>query len=171
MFGRKIATGCLGAVVVLAMAVPHAGIRWNHTPSMPVGVWLQRPSMGGGYTAGDIVEVCPALTAWERVYVVAGDCPNGREPMLKPIAAIPGDTVSIDSSGVVVNGKPIPDTAALMHDRQGRELHPFPAGQYAVAAGEVWLIVSRSDSLDSRYLGPVSIAAIRGLAVPVWVWK
>jgi conjugative transfer signal peptidase TraF len=171
MFGRKIAAACLGAVVVLAMAVPHAGIRWNHTRSMPIGVWRERPSTAGGYTAGDVVEVCPALAAWERVYVAAGGCPNGREPMLKPIAAIPGDTVLIDSSGVIVNGKPIPDTAALVHDRQGRELHPFPAGRYTVPSGQVWLIVSHSDSLDSRYLGPVSTAAIRGLVAPVWVWK
>jgi conjugative transfer signal peptidase TraF len=136
---------------------------------MPQGVWIERGN--AIYTVGDIVEVCPHLADWERVYLGAGDCPNGLEPMLKPIAAVAGDTVSIDPSGVIINGKPIPDTAVLAHDRQRRELHPYAAGSYTVAAGQVWVIVPRSDSLDSRYLGPVSVANIRGLAAPVWVWR
>jgi conjugative transfer signal peptidase TraF len=171
MFGRKVSAGCLSVVVALAIATPHVGLRLNQSASMPQGIWIERSNAGHAYAVGDIVEACPHLADWQRIYLGAGDCPNGSEPMLKPVAAVPGDTVSVNSLRVVINGKPIPATAPLAHDRQGRTLRPFAAGRYTVQAGEVWLIVPRSDSLDSRYLGPVSIADVRGLAAPVWVRK
>jgi conjugative transfer signal peptidase TraF len=135
---------------------------------MPIGVWLERPSTGA-YTVGTVVEVCPALTAWERVYLAPGDCSTGLEPMLKPIAAVAGDQVVVGPNGVAVNGAAIPNSAPLAHDPSGRLLHPYPAGTYDVAPGQVWLIVPRADSLDGRYLGPVPTADIRSLATPLLV--
>ena len=170
MTRRKAAVGCLSTVVWLALAAPHSGLRWNHTPSMPTGLWLERPAPVG-YVAGDVVEACPVLADWQRVYLSPGDCPGALEPMLKPVAAVPGDQVAVDQNDVSVNGMVLPYSAALTHDSRGRPLHPFPPGTYEVAPGYVWLMVPRRDSLDSRYLGPVAITNIRGLAVPLWVSK
>ena len=168
MIRRNVAAGCLGAVVGLAIVAPHAGVRWNHTPSMPLGLWLERSSIRA-YVTGDIVEVCPALPDRLRVYLAPGDCPTGLEPMLKPIAAVAGDLVVVDQTEMTVNGTAIPNTAPLPRDPSGRPLQPYPAGTYEVAPGQVWLIVPRLDSLDGRYLGPVAVDAIKALATPLWV--
>jgi conjugative transfer signal peptidase TraF len=167
---RKGATICLGAVVVLAAGIPHTGIRWNHTPSMAIGLWLERPS-ARAYVAGDIVEVCPVLPDRLRVYLAPGNCPTGLEPMLKPIAAVAGDQIVVDQAGVTVNGAAIPNTASRPRNPRGRPLQPYPAGTYEVSPGQVWLIVPRPDSLDGRYLGPIPVDAIKALATPIWVFR
>src|SRR3978361_591028 len=92
---RASQIGAIGLASVLAMALAGqaAGIRLNHTASMPIGVWLTHPiDPDHVYTTRDIVEVCPPLAQWEQVYLALGNCPSGREPMLKPIAAIAGDS-------------------------------------------------------------------------------
>ena len=162
----------LAAILGLSFAGQAVGIRLNHTASMPIGVWLARGAYPDHvYAAGDIIEACPPLAPWQQVYLAPGHCPTGREPMLKPIAAVAGDSVAIDGHGITVNGQPIANSAPLAHDTTGRPLQPYVAGTYTVHAGEVWLLVPRADSLDSRYLGPVSVNAIRALAAPVWTWR
>ena len=42
--------------------------------------------------------------------------------MLKPVAAIAGDAVEQTPSGLVLNGKALPDTVALAADSSGRPL-------------------------------------------------
>jgi conjugative transfer signal peptidase TraF len=110
--------------------------------------------------------------ALRRGYIGPGVCPGGTEPLLKPVAAIAGDVVRVTAAGIVVNGMPVPNTAALARDSAGRPLQPVAIGTYPVQPGEVWLLSSlAANSFDSRYLGPVPVAGIRGLARPVWVFK
>jgi len=165
---NKVVIG-LGAVLGAALICPSAGLRFNHTSSMPIGLWIDHPPGGHVYAVGDVVEVCPTVHAWERRYLAPGACPSSLEPMLKPVAAVAGDVVTVGPVGVTVNGKTVPDTAPMGHDSEGRPLQPYPAGRYTVAADQVWLLVPRPDSLDSRYLGPVPIRDIKGLASPLWV--
>src|SRR5690349_11619406 len=94
-----------------------AGIRINHTPSLPMGIWGIEP-LHGQPQQGQIVSVCPPDTdilrkARDRGYVSWGRCPGGYEPMLKPVIAIPGDVVSITARGVTVNGVPVSNSVRL----------------------------------------------------------
>jgi conjugative transfer signal peptidase TraF len=157
-----LSAGGLGAV---------AGVRYNHSPSMPRGLWLERSAEGHSFAAGDIVAVCPPLTAWQRIYLQRGPCQTGLEPILKPIVAVSGDTVIVSTAGVSINGTPAPDSAPLQHDRWGHALAAWPAGTYTVAPGQAWLLAPMPDSLDSRYLGPVEIGYVQALATPMVVWK
>jgi len=43
-----------------------------------------------------------------RGYVSGGECPGQTTPMLKTIAALPGDTVTVSTRGVSVNGQLLP---------------------------------------------------------------
>ena len=70
---------------------------------------------------------------------------------------------------IEVNGSRIAEQPEPARDGAGRPLPGIPAGTYAVAPGQVWLISSYSPrSFDSRYLGPVPISSIRGTVKPLW---
>ncbi len=161
------------AVVVATTVAGHlAGITINATPSMALGLWRRADQPLG---RGVVVIACPPPThalqlGGDRDYLGGGSCPSGYEPMLKPIAAMPGDTVTVRQDGVIeVNGTPLPNSRSLYHDDAGRPLFGFPPGTYPVAPGLVWLISTYSPrSFDSRYLGPVPISSIRGTVAPLW---
>src|SRR5437879_4983501 len=88
------------------------GIRVNFTSSLERGFYVvsQRPS-------ANLVEFCPegeaAATSLERGYrTPGGSCPDGGSPLLKPIAAVPGDQVEVTTYGIRVNGKHISNSTA-----------------------------------------------------------
>lgn len=172
---RRFALALGAAAVTIAgttAALHAAGLRVNTSPSMPVGLWwLERPA---GIARGQVVAVCPPaeppfFEARARRYVAAGDCPGGTEPLLKPIAALPGDMVEVTGRAVVVNGQALANSAPRSTDGAGR---PMPAirGVGRVPAGMVWVVSSHDpDSFDSRYFGPVPVTAIQAAARPLWV--
>jgi type IV secretory pathway protease TraF len=76
-------------------------------------------------------------------------------PMLKRVAALPGQTVCRDGRMITVDGTDLAET--LDRDRRGRPL-PVWQGCQRIGVGEVFLMNRRSkDSLDGRIsacLGP-----------------
>ncbi|MBN8925088.1 MAG: conjugative transfer signal peptidase TraF [Rhodospirillales bacterium] len=174
---RALVTVAAGAIVMAGLAGANTvGLRFNATPSMPVGFW-QMMSNPAQIRRGEVVVLCPPDTAslrmgQERGYIPSGNCPGGSEPLVKPIAAVGGDVVAVSATGVVVNGRPVPDTAQLSRDSAGRPLMPIPAGVYAVAPGEMWLLSGHDPrSFDSRYFGPVPQANVQGVARPLLVLR
>lgn len=160
--------GAMGAMLLAGAA----GFRFNATNSMPVGVWHVRE--GNAIKRGEIVTVClpdaPSQLARQRGYVARGSCPDGAEPLVKPVAAVAGDVVTVQPGGIAVNGRAIPNTAALSRDEAGRPLHGARAGSHVVASGEAWLLSGRDGrSFDSRYFGPVPLSSITAAARPIWV--
>lgn len=150
-----------------------AGYRLNETPSVPLGLWrIETPDRP--LRRGDIVSVCPPdtllfRTAFERGYLSRGRCPSGLQPLLKPIAALSGDRVSISAGGVSVNGVLLKNSRALDHDRKSRSMPRVPYGQTIVGPGEVWLMsASNAAGFDSRYFGQMPVSTIIGIAYPVW---
>lgn len=155
-----------------AAALHAAGWRVNASPSVPVGLWLlEQPASIG---RGQVVAICPPaeppfVEARARRYFADGDCPSGAEPLLKPIAAVAGDTVEVTGGAVVVNGQALANSAPLAADGAGR---PMPAvlGIHQVPAGMVWVVSSHhAASFDSRYFGPLPESAIQAAARPLWV--
>lgn len=163
------------ALVGAAWAAGAAGVRINTTSSMPLGLWRVAP-IHGRPRIGDVVTFCPPENAavrlgYRRGYIGAGKCPSGTEPLIKEVAAVPGDVVKISAAGIAVNGKAIPHTKALTHDPAGRPLRSYPPGSYRVALGNLWTVAPHNPlSFDSRYFGPVPAANIRGIAHPLAVW-
>lgn len=156
------------AVITGAQAL---GYRVNFTASAPTGLWRTVPQAPGATVQrGMIVEVCPpdvgvvhAMIA--RGYLEQGDCPAGNMPLLKPVAAVPGDLVTIaPGQPVSVNGRELPNTT------QAVTMPAYPAGSYKVTANSVWLFSSyEAGSFDSRYYGPVPVENIRSQVLPVLV--
>ena len=149
----------LGFAATEALA-PQPRFVWNASASAPVG--LYRISPRDRYAVGDLVLVRPdARTARflsERRYIPMGT------PLLKRIAALPGDTVCREAGRVLVNGRAA--AAALTRDRQGRAL-PVWSGCRTLRGAEIFLLNAPRASLDSRYFGPIPASGVIGAARPL----
>jgi conjugative transfer signal peptidase TraF len=138
-----------------------AGYRFNTTVSMPSGLYQIHPRASMPLMRGSLVIWCPPNTATFRLakarhYIGQGSCPGNFQPLLKPVAAISGDTVELSSRGIQVNGHLLPRSQPLAVDTAGRQVNTYFHGVYTVKPGEIWLISSHSaHSFDSRYFGPV----------------
>ena len=160
------------AAVALVGAAGAGQVRLNLTESAPIGLYATQP--GAAPKRGSLAVAClpesVGREALARGYLQPGACPGGAESVLKPVAAVAGDTVHITLAGVSVNGAAVPNTAQLDQDGAGRAMQPMPAGIYRVAVGEVWLLSSHSPlSWDARYWGPLPTDAVRATARPLLV--
>ena len=164
------------SVVIVATVVQLFCLGWynfftgqlvlNSSSSMPRGIYrtVNKP-LARGVIVGACIEGPYAKLARERGYLNSGRCPSGVRPVMKFIAAAPGDAVEIRLSGVSVNGEAIPNTRVLEADPRGRYL-PNYIGRYRVYAGEYWVIANYDQgSFDSRYFGPVK--EILGVVEPL----
>jgi conjugative transfer signal peptidase TraF len=94
----------------------------------------------------------------ERGYV------NLREPMLKRIGAVPGDTVILEDGFLYVNGVAARITVAS-RDSRGGELAAWPT-PLILRSGQYWLVSDPDRGFDSRYFGPVHRDAFTHRAEP-----
>jgi conjugative transfer signal peptidase TraF len=139
-------------------------IFFNPSSSAPRGwYWLaSSPSYRLGSLAIAHLPTEAAALAGDRNYIPR------TVPVLKRLAAGPGDRVCEFAGSVRINGRPVADAAT--HDGQGRELRPWigcrtlPARQYFLLNQDI------PQSFDSRYFGPVNETLLLGTAVPVWTW-
>jgi conjugative transfer signal peptidase TraF len=164
---RRIALVAVSVSVGTFQLCGFFGLRFNTSPSLPVGLYIATAD-----SDANLVEFCPvepfATLAIVRGYRDPGACHDGAAPLLKPIIARSGDVVELSARGMFVNGVPIPNTAPLSKDTKGRPLAAWPFGRYVVAPKTVWVASSyHPRSFDSRYFGPVSTAAIRERLKPL----
>jgi len=153
------ATGLL--LSTLGGATPH--YIWNASKSVPIGLYRLQPVKGLSVT--ELVAVRPPdlLAAFLDLN---GYLPIG-VPMLKRVLALPGQTVCRSYLTIAVDG--IDVGQAREHDGRGRPL-PVWHGCRVIADGDVFVMNWQStDSLDSRYFGPLPASAVIGRAVPVWI--
>lgn len=149
------------------------GYRIITTPSVPPGIWKVEP-VHGAIQRGQFVWLCPPdkpffRVAKQRGYIPEGNCLGGYRHLLKPVAAIANDVVSVTPQGIVINGKWLPNSQSQRFDRSGLPLPKLKPGNYRVKQGEVWLISPyHRNSLDSRYFGPINLQQIDGIAHLVW---
>lgn len=90
-----------------------------------------------------------------------------RTPLLKRVGAVAPQEVCVIGGSVRIDG--VPSAAVLPADRWGR---PLPSWSQCrrLRPGELFLLsVTNPASFDSRYFGPVSVAAVIGVARPVWL--
>jgi conjugative transfer signal peptidase TraF len=161
------------AVVALSMGIVFVAaafdLRVNTTRSMPLGLYREVPLR---LERGAWVIFClpeePARLGRERAYLRGGACSNGSQELVKEIAAIPGDHITLSLAGMVVNGRTIPGTAIQAVDHRGRMLFHAALGHRCVHPGELWVLgIDPHVSWDSRYFGPVPIDQVRAAAIPI----
>jgi conjugative transfer signal peptidase TraF len=148
-----------------------AGLRLNLTGSLPVGLYiLSRGEPGRGALVLVCLPVSVAAFAKARGYVPrGGSCPVGLVPVGKRICAIPGDTVTVTPTGLIVNGTLLPNSRPLDMDHKGRPLPRLAIGRYVVERDALWVVSSYSPfSFDSRYFGAVRVGMVRTSARRLW---
>jgi conjugative transfer signal peptidase TraF len=178
--GRALGVTLLGLLGTVALGFG-LGLRINMTSSVPEGLyWMVYRSAAAELHLRavddvrhlDLVVVClpPAIAEFgrRRRYLPAGSCSTGVMPVEKVVVGVPGDVVRTDGRRLVIAGHELPRCGrALRVDPQGAPMRAA-IGEYRLE-GAVWLCGLTSDSWDSRYYGPVPLAAVQGRAYPVIV--
>jgi conjugative transfer signal peptidase TraF len=162
------------AAFAVGLACYGAGVRVNTTKSIPIGLYLTSSS---AIKKGAYVMFCPPTTgvfdeARQRGYIGSGLCPGGYGYLMKKVLAAKADAVTVADDGVRVNGELLPLSAPLKADKAGRPLVRYQANSFELENSEVLLMsdVSRT-SFDGRYFGPINLAQIKAVIVPVFVWQ
>lgn len=163
---RRSARRALYTAIWLALALAlvfGAGLRFNPTPSLPKGIYRVFPGNSGAGVPerNDLVSFCLegefAELALERGYLEPGSCPSGLRPLLKRLAALPGDFVGPSS---------FPIRSVDSHERpMSPALVPG-----VVPPGKALVLADHPGSFDSRYFGFVPLEALQRVE-PVFVFS
>jgi conjugative transfer signal peptidase TraF len=148
-----------GGLGLLSLLPQTPALIWNLSESVPVGLYRIEHK---AFIKGDIVVLDPvgrvrsALTTYG---ILPADW-----LLLKPVAALPGDTVCRSANTVTVNGEPA--ATARIIARDGQSL-PTWSGCYTLQDNDVFVLAPHPASFDGRYLGPVDTGQIVGVAHPL----
>jgi conjugative transfer signal peptidase TraF len=143
--------GAVAIIVVTIVAQPSPIYIWNSSASVPVGLYRVRPMTTLVVTELVAIQPPDLLAAFLD---------------LKRVLALPGQKVCRNRLTIAVDGVEVGQ--AQERDGRGR---PLPAwnGCRVIAHGDIFVMNWQStDSLDSRYFGPLPASAVIGRAVPVW---
>jgi conjugative transfer signal peptidase TraF len=142
------------------------GPRYNMSASMPRGWYWFTP---GSVKRGAVVGAC--LPHSLATYALAHDillpsthpCETGVEPIVKTVAAVGGDVVTITDAGVSINGDRWPMSAPRRFvERCQRN------GRYVIASDQVFLLGLHPRSWDGRVWGAVPRSSILGSWKPIY---
>ena len=143
------------------------GLRVNwYSDSTPKGLYRK---VADSVERGDYAVTClnrqTAEFGLERGYLLQGSCETGIQPVVKPVAAMEGDSVLIKGDTITINGHVLSQYKIQHSDSQGRPLEHLSSGEYHLKQGEYFLLSSyRPNSWDSRYWG---MARIQYVVKPV----
>ncbi|MCW3835040.1 S26 family signal peptidase [Sphingomonas canadensis] len=161
---RRAVLVAIPALCALATAVapPTPRLVWNASPSMPVGLYSVSPGVPAA-TGELVIAWPPKAVRWvaaERRYLPSN------VPLVKRVAAMPGDEVCALGARIFINGEP--SVARRAADRAGRPL-PWWEGCVRLREGQrLLLVVASPDSFDGRYFGVSERADILGKARLLW---
>jgi len=155
------ATLCAGTLSTVAIDVAPRLI-WNTSASVPIGLYAVLPTSSPQLEDLVLVEPSEDLAGYldQRGYLLHGI------PMLKHVAALPGQTICRTGMTVRIDGKAL--AAARTEDSEGRTL-PAWSGCHRLRQDQVFLLnADAPNSLDGRYFGPLPVSALHGRAVAIW---
>lgn len=144
----------------IASCAPRPWVMWNASASAPVGLYRIREA--GSLTLGELVAVTPP-SRLARFMAARHYLPMG-VPLMKRVAALPGQRICRSGSIITVDGRPV--ATARARDSIGRPL-PQWRGCHQIRAGDLFLLNAAPDSLDGRYFGPLPASGLMGTAQPL----
>lgn len=109
------------------------------------------------------------MMARDLGYLNVAFSPVGR--IMKRLVGVAGDRVTIDATGVEVNGIRLVNSSPLRSDAAGRPLVPYSLKNYVLEPTEVLLMSEYNPaSFDSRYFGPLQTTTIESVVTPLLTW-
>ncbi len=149
----------LGATVAFP---PLPRLVWNASASAPIGLYAVSP--GARVTTGDMV-IARVPNPWRTLAARRRYIP-ANVPLVKRVAAGPGDEVCALGMEVFVNGEW--SVARQDRDGAGRPM-PFWTGCVRLRAGQYFLLMTTSPaSFDGRYFGVTGENLLVGKARLLW---
>ncbi|QDC37232.1 S26 family signal peptidase [Sphingobium fuliginis] len=160
---RMLAIASLVAALGATVAAPPVPMLvWNVSASAPIG--LYGVSRRGDADPGDMV-LAHVPRPWRDLAARRRYIPIN-VPLVKRVAAAPGDSVCALGQEIFINGRWV--TERRLADGQGRPM-PWWSGCATLRNGALFLLMDNPDSFDSRYFGPAARDDIIGRALPLWI--
>lgn len=164
--GAAFALGVVvSAVNYTVLFPPLPRLVWNASSSAPVGLYHvipTSPAMPIG--RGDMV-IARLAPPWRALAAARRYLPTN-VPLVKRVAAQPGDTVCASGDTLSLGGKLL--VRRLARDRMGRVL-PWWQGCIRLRAGQYLLLMrDKPGSFDGRYFGITKSTEIVGQARLLW---
>lgn len=153
--------GLTGAIAVTLAFPPAPRLVWNVSESAPRGLYAVAP--GVNVRRGDMV-IARVPLPWRRLAAVRRYIPEN-VPLVKRVAAGPGDRVCAIGAEIRVNGRRVAVQRAV--DGRGRAM-PAWRGCVTLERGSLFLLMDAPESFDGRYFGPTSRSDIVGKARLLW---
>jgi len=167
--GLRFVLIIIGGAALFIVAFGLLGFRINLTPSYPLGLWriTHGTPKKGDLVMFDFPTENPLSTiAYNRGYLKDGA--SGFMPLMKRLAAVPGDKVTIGDH-VEINGTRWPNGEIQRVDSHGHDVVSLASSEI-VKPGTCWLLSDYNPrSFDSRYFGSVPTRAITSIAEPIFV--
>lgn len=169
----RIAAILLCSVVAFFAVAFSAGYRINLTHSEPIGLYKIESTPPA---RRDLAAFClspenayTAISSNRNYLGTSSLCPSGQKPLLKEVAGLAGDSVTVHSSLIQVN-----DTLFILtsrtRDNQGREL-PRKLRSGIIPKGKALLLSTHhKNSFDSRYFGLVDAPALHKV-IPIFTFN
>lgn len=155
---------------LMAMLTLQAASYWtqdrlllNITSSLPTGFYATKEPSHGTIARGTIIAFKPP--AWTGPYLYGRHWIPEGTLLLKPVAAVPGDSVNITNNSVYINGKFI--TEILKVDGENRPLPDYRASFIVPDNNYFPLSTHIKNSFDGRYFGCISMTEIAKIATPL----
>ena len=138
----------------------------NLTDSEPMGLY-RLEKFEGSIRRGELI-VMSVPTEFHQYVYGRHWLPEGWS-LFKHVGAVPGDVYCVTASSLTINGVTIgpvyaADAAGLPLPRL-RGCRRVPAGHFLPVA------VGTDRSFDGRYMGPVKVSAIKGIARPIVTFR
>ena len=157
---KGLIVGCVSTIFFIFLGVNNAKpkVIFNFTPSIPLGIYMVKDKKS--FVTGDVLVFAPPENVekivHDRKWLVAK-----RGYLLKPIVAVPGDSVCIENSHFYVNNLDFGEVKS--QDKEGRWLPDYHFCG-TVKPGTFFVGVRAGNSFDSRYFGPIKTTQILGVA-------
>lgn len=160
-----VTLGAIALTVLPSVVGVSRLLLWNSSASVPIGLYRVLPPRA--LHVGDVAVVMPS-DPLAATLAARGSLPSG-VPLIKPIAALDGQTISRQDLRITIDGAFV--GAALAHDRRGQAL-PVWQGCRTLGPSDVFLMnPAESDSFDGRYFGSLPMSSVIGRAAPLWFPK
>jgi len=161
---RRMAA-CAGLIALLSLTIvtpPSPRLVWNASASAPLGLYAVDPH--AVLTTGDMV-IARVPQPMRRMSAARGYIP-AKVPLVKRIAAVPGDMICATGDAIFVRGRWV--ARRLARDGTGRML-PWWNGCILLHDRQYFLLMEEAPaSFDGRYFGVTKSADIVGKARLLW---
>ncbi|MDX2264798.1 MAG: S26 family signal peptidase [Hyphomicrobiales bacterium] len=147
-----------GVLAIIVSSLPVAPLLvWNASDSAPLGLYAVRHRQA--LVRGDYVLLTLPL-CWRDFAAARSYLPH-YAPIIKPVAALPGDKVCSIERRITINDETVATAYSVDQKRQ-----PMPrwSGCRILASDEVFLLGAHPASFDGRYFGVMSMSGILGRA-------